>query len=403
MWVVTFAFTSVVLYHDYLGLSTHVGNSLNPFKSLNPINPSSDNMKAIILAGGTGTRLWPMSREKKPKQFCELIGSDPLIRDTYRRLLRAFPAEKIYFSVSASLEQALREHFLDIPDTQIIVEPEKRDTGPAMGYVAALLELQNPDEPIVFIPSDHFIGDEEKFLNCLKVGEQLILETGKMLDIGVLPTFPSTVLGYTKFGKKIETRDGVEVYEFLGHTEKPPYEVAKKYLEDGSYLWHASYYMWTPRKFMAAFETYAPDVAKILREIQKIIPSLHDSTTLRLHDWYNQLSKTSFDYAITEKMNPADVLIIKGDFGWSDIGAWDTLYDRLSDSGENVVKGESILVQTSGSLVYVPAGKTVAVIGMKDVVIVDTGDALLVCPKNKAQRVKEIISKLQASERLDLL
>ncbi|MFA6131773.1 MAG: sugar phosphate nucleotidyltransferase [Patescibacteria group bacterium] len=361
-------------------------------------------MKAVILAGGSGTRLWPMSRAAKPKQFCELVSAEPLIRDTYRRLLRSFPAEKIYFSVSAALEKTLRENFVDLPEKQIIVEPEKRDTGPAMGYVAATLELDDPDEPIVFVPSDHFIGDEDKFLNCLKVGEQLILETGKMLDIGVVPSFPSTVLGYTKFGKKIETRDSVEVYEFLGHTEKPPFEVAKKYLEDGSYLWHASYYMWTPRKFMEAFETYAPEMAEILRKIQiarrgtKFCAPTDD-----ICDLYSRLPKTSFDYAVTEKMDPNDVLIIKGDFGWSDIGAWDTLYDRLCDNGGNVVKGNSVLVETTGSLIYAPEGKTVAVLGMNDIVVVDTGDALLVCPKSQAQRVKEIISELQKKEQHDLL
>jgi len=361
-------------------------------------------MKAIILAGGTGTRLWPMSREAKPKQFCELVSSEPLIRDTYRRLLRAFPAEKIYFSVSAALEQNLRDHFVDIPEAQIIVEPEKRDTGPAMGYVAAMLELDDPDEPIVFVPSDHYIGDEEKFLKCLSIGEQLILETGKMLDIGVVPTFPSTVLGYTKFGNKIEAREGIEVYEFLGHTEKPPFEVAKQYLEDGSYLWHASYYMWTPRKFMTAIETYAPEMAVVLRGIQTVRRGEWPfAPTNEINGLYSQLSKISFDYAVTEKMNPSDVLIIKGDFGWSDIGAWDTLYDRLSDGSDNVVKGNSILIETTGSLIYAPEGKTVAVLGMNDIVVVDTGDALLVCPKSQAQRVKEIISKLQEKNQHDLL
>ncbi|HCU31485.1 MAG: Mannose-1-phosphate guanylyltransferase [Candidatus Uhrbacteria bacterium GW2011_GWE2_45_35] len=363
-------------------------------------------MKAIILAGGSGTRLWPMSRSGKPKQFFDVVGSEPLIRDTYRRLLRTFPAEKIYFSVTPAFEKMLFEYFPDLDRGRIIVEPEKRDTGPAMGYVAARLELEDPDEPIVFIPSDHYIADEEKFLNCLSVGDQLIRETGKMLDIGITPTFPSTVLGYTKFGELVEKRDNIEVYQFAGHTEKPPREIAEQYLADGSYLWHANYYMWTPRKFMSAFENYAPEAAEILRQIQNVGrgTNFRAPTVDAVRDLYSRLPKTSFDYLITEKMNPADVLVIKGDFGWSDIGAWDTLYDRLaSEEKQNVIKGSTILVETEGSLVYAPAGKTVAVLGMKDIIVVDTGDALLVCPRSEAQRVKEIVSELQKNNLEELL
>jgi mannose-1-phosphate guanylyltransferase len=361
-------------------------------------------MKAIIMAGGTGTRLWPMSRESKPKQFFELVSDEPLILETYRRLLKFFPKEKIYFSVSAPLAEMLGAHFPDWPVERMIIEPEKRDTGPAMGFVAAILELDDPDEPIIFIPSDHFIGDEEKFLRCLSVGDQLIRETGKMLDIGVVPTFPSTVLGYTKIGELLEVRDGVEIFNFAGHTEKPPYEIAKQYLEEGSYLWHASYYMWTPRKFMEAFENYAPEMAEIFRGIQAVAVGAHHGAPQRFDVLYSRLPKISFDYAVTEKMAPTDVLIIKGDFGWSDIGAWDTLHDRLStEENNNVTKGRSILIDTENSLIYAPEGKTVAVLGMKDIVVVDTGDALLVCPKSEAQRVKEIISQLKENNFHDVL
>lgn len=363
-------------------------------------------MKAIILAGGTGTRLWPMSREKKPKQFFELVGNEPLIKDTYRRLLRMFPEEKIYFSISAPLAELLLQYFPDWPAERLIIEPEKRDTGPAMGYVAARFELDDPDEPMVFVPADHYIGDEKKFLQCLAAADRLIQETGKMLDIGVAPAFPSTVLGYTKIAGLFKEEDGIEIFNFSSHTEKPIFEVAKKYLEDGSYLWHASYYMWTPRKFMEAFETYAPDAGVVLREIQTVCRSEWPfaPTNNSINGLYSQLPKKSFDYLITEKMNPAEVLIIKGNFGWSDIGAWDTLYDRLStDEKANVCKGRNILLETEGSLIYAPENKTVAVLGMKDVIVVDTGDALLVCPKNQAQQVKEIISELQNKNQHDVL
>ncbi|MBU1126693.1 NTP transferase domain-containing protein [Patescibacteria group bacterium] len=349
-------------------------------------------MKAVILAGGVGTRLWPMSRKDKPKQFFEVVGEEPLICDTYRRLLRLFPAEKIYFSISPTFDDLIHRQFPDVPDDRILIEPEKRDTGPAMGYVAALLELTDPDEPIVFIPSDHYINDEELFLRCLDRGGQLIEETGKLLDIGIAVAFPSTVLGYTKIGELFRDIEGIEVFAFAGHKEKPDYQTAKSYLESGNYLWHANYYMWTPRKFMEAFEKYAPDMGSKLRKIQRAVADKHEE---QIFDLYTQLPKISIDYAITEKMHPEDVLIIKGDFGWSDIGAWDTLYDRLADSSDNVVKGKCVTLDTTGSLIYGPAHKLLAVVGMKDIVVVDTGDALLICPRGEAQRVKEIVEKLQ--------
>lgn len=349
-------------------------------------------MKAIILAGGIGTRLWPMSRQNKPKQFFELISDKPLIRETYERLLKLLPSEKIYFSISPSFDSLLHETLPEVFDDHILIEPEKRDTGPAMGYVAALMELLDPDEPIVFVPSDHHIKNEELFLKTLSVGDKLVCKTGKLLDIAVTPTLPSSVYGYTRVGEIYDTIDGVEVYKFAGHTEKPPYEVAKQYLEEGNYLWHASYYMWTPKKFMEAFEKYAPEIGKTLREIQRSFASLR--MTEETKRFFLTLPKTSFDYAVTEKMNPDDVLIMKGDFGWSDVGTWDFIHDHLSRENENITKGECLMIDTRGSIAYAPKDKLIAVLGMEDVVVVDTGDALLVCPKSRAQDVKKIVEQL---------
>jgi mannose-1-phosphate guanylyltransferase len=351
-------------------------------------------MKAVILAGGMGTRLWPMSRQSRPKQFFDVVGQEPLIRDTYHRLKKWYPEEKIYFAISPAYETLLREHFPDVPDSHIIIEPAKRDTGPAMGYAAAVLEIEDPDEPIVFIPSDHFIKDEELFLKCLETGDELIRKTGKLLDIAIDPEFPSTVLGYTKIGKKYQEENGIEVYHFEGHKEKPSYEVAKVYVADGSYLWHANYYMWTPRKFMEAFEKFAPEMGETLRLIQTAIKT--DQGKENLEALYNELEKISFDYAVTEKMDPEEVFIIKGEFGWSDIGAWDTLFTCLSEDGyQNVCKGKCTMMDTTGSLVYGPEEKMIAVIGVDNVVVVDTGDALLVCHRDRAQQVKDVVTHLQ--------
>lgn len=330
-------------------------------------------MKAVLLAGGAGTRMWPMSRSHRPKQFFNIVGDQILLRDAYERLAKTFTPEDIYLSTSPAFAPLIKEYVPEIADDHLIIEPEKRDTGPAMGFVAAKLVDVCPDEPIVFVPSDHYIGDEALFLRCLKIGGELIEQTGKLLDIAIPPVFPSTAMGYTKVGAQYATVDGVEVFTFAGHTEKPNYDVAKQYLQDGAYLWHANYYMWTPRAFLAAFEKYA---------------GMNKEQFL---DDYTGLTPISFDYAVTEKMNVDDVLIIRGDFGWSDIGAWDSLHDRLcEEKSGNVTKGEVVCVDTKRSLVYGPPEKLVTIVGMEGVVVVDTSDALLVCKLEDSQRIKEV-------------
>lgn len=346
-----------------------------------------------------------MSRLAKPKQFYEVVGEDSLIRDTYRRLLRFIPAEKIYFSITPGFRNLIKETFPAVREDHIFIEPAKRDTGPAMGLVAARLEMLDPDEPIVFVPSDHYIQDEELFLRCLSVGERLIKQTGKLLDIGIKPEFPSTALGYIKIGDKVQELDGVEAYDFLEHKEKPNYDLAKFYLEDRSYLWHANYYMWTPRGFMEAFEKYEPRMGKILQAIQREIgklqapplnpPLVRGEISTEVVRLYGLLPRNSIDYLITEKMQAGEMLVLRGDFGWSDVGAWDTLYDRLSGDQENLTKGRCVTIDTKQSLIYGPADKLIAVVGMDDVVVVDTKDALLVCKRQQAQRVKDIVKRLK--------
>lgn len=342
-------------------------------------------MIAVILAGGGGTRLWPVSRRNRPKQFARLLGEETLIRDAYRRLLRWLPAENVYFSVSPEFAPLLQAEFPEVPAERIFIEPEKRDTGPAMGYAAALLERTHPDEPLVFVPSDHDIKDEERFLTTLAVGERLVRETGKLVDIGIEPEFPNTALGYTKVGERYGTFDGVEAFVFAGHSEKPDLETAKRYLVEGSYLWHANYYMWTPRAFMAAFARYAPDMHATLRAIQQ-------GDIAR----YAALPRISIDYAVAEKLPAGGMLVLKGEFGWSDVGAWDALHARLEGDGDgNVARGQGILEDSRRSFVYGPADKLIAVVGLDDIVVVDDGDALLVCHRDRAQDVKGLVERLE--------
>ena len=362
-------------------------------------------MKIIILAGGTGTRFWPASRASKPKQFCAITSKEPMIKCTYNRFLDTFKKSDIYISCNEKFVSEIKKIIKGIPDNHFIVEPKKRDTAPAMGYAAAFMANKYPDEPIAFAPSDHFFDDENKFLKSLLFAEKLIRKTGKMLDIGAVPTFPSTVLGYTNIGTLYQKENGCEVYRFKGHTEKPEYKIAKKYLQKGDYLWHVNYYMWTPNAFLNAYKKYQPVMYKTLIKIKELFGTAKKSNNYNkkeIEAEYTKLKKDSFDYAITEKMDPKDVLIIKGNFGWSDVGAWDVLYDQLSrdlDKESNLVRANWCGIDTNDTLVYGTKDKIIATIGLSDMIVVDTDDALLICPKGRAQDVKKVVDLLKKSKK----
>lgn len=352
-------------------------------------------MRIVILAGGSGSRLWPMSRSDVPKQFCKLTSDKTMLEEILDRY-KDMPAEKKFIATTAQLADEVKSILPDFPEENIIIEPDRRDTAPAMGFNAVHLGLRDMDEPMAFIPADHHIGRVDEFLNCINQAEKVINETGKLLDIAILPTEPNITLGYTKIGEKIKEREDVKFYEFRGHKEKPDFETAKEYIESGEYLWHANYYMWTPKKFLEAYKTYAPEMYKVLMEIEAEIKG--DNNQDKIAGLYSTMERVSIDYAITEKIDPKDVLIIKGGFGWKDIGTWDTLHDNLllkADENKNLTKGDVINIDTAGSLVYGKKGKVIATIGVEDLIIVDTEDALLICPKAKAPEVKKIIEELK--------
>jgi mannose-1-phosphate guanylyltransferase len=351
-------------------------------------------MRIVILAGGGGSRLWPMSRSDKPKQFCRLISEKTMFEETLDRF-SDFPKDKIYIATTAELLPEVKKLVPDFSESNIIVEPGRRDTAPAMGFAAVYLNILDPSEPMAFIPSDHYIGRVDRFINSIKEAENVILETGKMLDISIYPTSPNTALGYTKIGERTFSKNGVEFYEFLGHKEKPDFETAKKYIEEGTYLWHANYYMWTPAKFLEAYEKYAPEIYAKLKEIEVLI---RENKTDEIKKTYLSIPKISIDYAVTEKMDPRDVLIIQGEFEWKDIGAWDTLHENLltkTDEKRNLVRGERLNIDTCGCIIYGNDKKLIATVGVDDLVIIDTEDALLICPKGRSQEVKKIVEELK--------
>lgn len=346
-------------------------------------------MKYVILAGGGGTRLWPLSRSARPKQFQPIVGGSTLLELTRRRLGNAVSDNDIYYSTNAHGAAFVRRIMPKVSEDHLIIEPERRDTGPAMGFAAAVLELISPDEPLAFLPSDHYIKNLDAFQKSFKVAEELIQETGSMLDIGVVPNWPNPNLGYTKIGTEQESRNGVSVFTFRGHTEKPLTEKAKELLASGEYLWHANYYMWTPRNFLGAYQEYAPKTYASLRKIQEYWQRRDQKSIARE---YSTIEKISIDYAITEKLDPQRVLIIRAPFDWSDVGSFRELKNfRSSQPDDVVVEGVAhIGEETSNCFIYGPKKKLIVTIGIKNLVVVDTEDALLICQQDKDQEIKRI-------------
>lgn len=355
-------------------------------------------MIAVILAGGQGSRLWPLSRRDKPKQFQALMSEKAMLVDAYDRLRLRMETDDIFVSVVPEFVSHVHALLPDIPFDHYLVEPARRDSGPAMAFAAQqLVNRGRGDEVFVFVPTDHAIDDTDRFLQALSVGEQLVQDTGKLLDISVMPEFASTSLGYTRIGKQQVKHQGIEVYTFLEHKEKPDKETAELYVASGEYLWHANYYMWKPSRLLEAYQRHAPDIYAVVSVWQD---------TEGDRQAFQMLRPISIDKAVTEFLAPDDVLIIKGDFGWSDVGAFNVLSERQSDRADergNVLRGKALTVDSDRCYIYGQADKIIAAFGISDLVIIDTEDALLVCPKDRAPEMKLLIEEMKKAKLDDYL
>lgn len=366
-------------------------------------------MNIVILAGGGGTRLWPMSRKEKPKQFTELISNITMFEETFNRFRKAYSLSNIYVAATVKSAKLAQKILPELPKDHFIVEPEKRDTGPAMAYAAAYLFTHaNPNEPMAFIPSDHYIKDIDNHIQCFKEAEKIIRKTNKMVDIAIVPTFPNVNLGYTKIGKLQKEINDIKFYEFLGQKEKPDLAAAKKFIKSRKYLWHANYFMWTPKLLLEAYKNYAPAIYGPIENIIKSHKQKGNEAEKQklINKEFSKTEKISIDYAVAERMDPKDVLIIKGEFGWSDIGSWNMLYDQLvnqTDNEGNLIKANFVHKDTSNCLVYGPKEKLIATAGVDNLAIVDTKDALLICRKDQSHLVKNIVKILEEEGRENYL
>ncbi len=353
-------------------------------------------MKLMVFSGGSGTRMWPLSRKSMPKQFQNLVGETSLFQQMMAMVLSGFESKDVFVLTGKDFIDLVGKQAPEIPKENIIGEPEMRDTLAAVSFAVAYLDKKFPGETMAAIwGADHIVREKETFVKALKAAEKLANEEYVIAKVDVHPTFPSVHLGYLEIGKKLREVDGFDVFEFIRQVEKPDHATAEKFLETGNYLWNTGYFVWPLKKIMELFQKHTPETFQSLVKIQKALGTDEESKTIEKE--YQKIPKMSVDYALFEKLEKKDQLEIPAVLGWTDVGAWNVLKDELADSTEmNVVRGEHVDIDSVDCLIHqTNEGKIIATVGLESMIVVDTPDALLICPKARSQDVKKIVQELK--------
>lgn len=365
-----------------------------------------DHMYALLLAGGGGTRLWPKSRNETPKQFLKLFEKKTLTQITYKRLRKLFDKDKIYIvTVSNAYKKELLNQIPGFPEENIIVEPARRDTGPAHGIGAAYIYKKDPEAVIVTEAADRLIKRVRTYLSTLKKAAKVAYEEKVLVTIGIEPTYPHVGLGHIKRGKKWKALGKTNFYKVDKFVEKPPLKLAKKYTDSGDYYWNAGQYVWRADSLLKAFENYEPEIKKQIDRVLKAFGTRKEKKIIE--SAYKKMPKIAIDYAVSERSD--SLYVVPGKFIWTDIGDWKEVWNNLKkDEMGNVIidgeepGGEIINIDTSDALIHTD-GRLIAVIDVDNVVVVDTKDALLIAKKSRAQNVKKIVNTLKEKNKKELL
>lgn len=354
-----------------------------------------DDFKIAIFSGGAGSRLWPVSRRAQPKQFQPLTGPESLFQHMVGLLERGFGIENLFVFTGRDYVEAIRAQTPNLPPDNIIAEPEMRDTLAAVGYAAAVIEHRFPGTPLATLwGGDHIIRNEAAFQHALTTARAIAAERDTSVMVDVRPTSANTQLGYVEIGDPVVKKDGCAAYEFVRFTEKPDLPTARRYLEGGRHLWNTGYFVWSSATILRLYEAYAPEAYACLRRIMAAMGTPDEQRVTE--EQYAAIPRKSVDYGVFSHIQRGEMLAMPADLGWADVGAWDVLYDELSEGdGANVLLTEHVCIDTYNSVVYSSTGKLIATIGLDGMVVVDTPDALLVAPADRAQDVKKIVERLK--------
>ncbi len=344
---------------------------------------------AVIMAGGRGTRFWPLSRESLPKQFLRITGEKTMIEETVERLLPWLPYSRILVISDGALAKLVRRYVPKLEEGNILVEPEAKNTAASLILATANLYLKNPRSVVAALCADHVITKKDVFLRKLRASIEAAAEEEAIVTFGIPPAYPATGYGYIQISRRnIKRFGGERFYQVLKFKEKPGLRKAKEFIADGGHFWNSGMFVWRADVFARKLEQYAPAFYGFW---ERILAALRRGNRQEIRAAFKEISPISIDYALMEKAE--GVLMARGDFGWSDVGSWSSAAEFWpKDEAGNALLGRTLVVDSSGCIVYgYGPRKLTALVGLKDIIVVDTKDALLVCRKDKDQRVKDIV------------
>ena len=352
---------------------------------------------AVIMAGGGGTRLWPLSREAHPKQMLRLLGDRSLFQTSVQRLEGVFPPERILVVTVEDQARQLQSQAPQIPKENYLLEPLQRGTAPVVGLAAVAVRQRDPEAVIAILTADHFIGNEDRFRDLLH-SAYAVAQDGYLVTLGIEPTFPATGYGYIQRGEYLGEYHNLDVYRVLRFREKPDHKQAEEMLAAGEHAWNSGMFVWRVDRIMREVQRQMPALYQALSKIEQAWDTPEDQKVLE--SVWPDIEKETIDYGIMESADQVAVIPAER-LNWSDVGSWDSLFEVLpgDESGNIVMGGRHIGLETSDTLVYVDRERRLIVtIGVQDLVVVDTDDVLLVCRVDQAQKVRQVVQKLSQEE-----
>ncbi|MET3113839.1 mannose-1-phosphate guanylyltransferase [Pedobacter sp. CG_S7] len=353
------------------------------------------NNYALIMAGGIGSRFWPVSRTEFPKQFIDFFGiGKTLIQSTYDRFLRICPPENIFIVTNELYTSIIKEQLPNIADNQILAEPIMRNTAPCVAYGAMKIAEINPDATIVVAPSDHTIANLDKFIAAIEQSLTAAANNDCLITLGIQPSRPDTGYGYIQYTENTLPTDP-KLYKVKLFTEKPNTDLATSFIQSGDFLWNAGIFIWSAKSINKAFEKHLPEMYDIFKSGQTIY-NTSDETAF-ISNAYQQCTNISIDFGIMEKAD--NVYVLPAEFGWSDLGTWASIYEMAEKDyvGNAVLPADKVMMfNSSNCMVNVPDNKLVVLNGLHDYIVVEANDILMVCPRSEEQSVKQIVADLKS-------